>query len=145
MSSFLLGSQITEPQFLSFQGPQQSPNCKRFRGPFYVVRRSGIKKIGLLYRPARIHRLAAGGIGLLKRLRINSVVELILGRGEGGSENESIPALKIYILWDMADSIPYLAPTQFQESIFPPIKIPAQVGSLSSFTLALCCNFRPIY
>ncbi len=32
-------------------------------------------------------------------VRINSVVELILGRGEGEPEN---------ILWDMADSIPYL-------------------------------------
>ncbi len=30
-------------------------------------------------------------------------------------DEESIPALKIKILWDMADSIPYLVPTQFQE------------------------------
>jgi hypothetical protein len=42
--------------------------------------------------------------------------------GGGGAE--------INILWDMADSIPYLIPTQFQESIHPPItrfKIPALV------------------
>jgi hypothetical protein len=31
----------------------------------------------------------------------------------------SIPALKINILWDMADSIPYLVPTQLQELILP--------------------------
>ncbi len=35
-------------------------------------------------------------------------------------DEKLIPALKIKILWDMADSIPYLVPTQFQESIFPP-------------------------
>ncbi len=32
-------------------------------------------------------------------------------------DEKSIPALKINSLWDMADSIPYLVPTQFQESI----------------------------
>jgi hypothetical protein len=39
--------------------------------------------------------------------------------GNGGGEDprtKSIPALKINILWDMADSIPYLALTQFQQS-----------------------------
>ncbi len=35
-------------------------------------------------------------------------------------DERSIPALKINILWDMADSMPYLVPTRFQESIFPP-------------------------
>ncbi len=42
---------------------------------------------------------------------------------------KSIAALKTIILWDMADSIPYLVPTQFQESTFSsnnPSKIPAQ-------------------
>ena len=34
-------------------------------------------------------------------------------------DEKLIPALKIKILWDMADLIPYLVPTQFQESIFP--------------------------
>jgi hypothetical protein len=28
--------------------------------------------------------------------------------------------LKIYIFWDMADSIQYLVPTQFKESFLPP-------------------------
>ncbi len=48
--------------------------------------------------------------------KIISVVE-----GGIGSENESIPAYKVIILWDMADFIPYFVPTQFQERIFPPI------------------------
>ncbi len=83
-------------------------------------------------------------------VRISSVVELILGRGERGPENEtkSIPALKIYILWNMANSIPYLSPTHFQESIFPPItrpKIPAQEGSLSSCSLYPVLKSRTIY
>ncbi len=34
-------------------------------------------------------------------------------------DGKSIPALKINILLDMADSIPYQVPTQSQESIFP--------------------------
>jgi hypothetical protein len=40
---------------------------------------------------------------------------------------KSIPALKMNILWDISNSIPYLVPTQFQEYIFLPIifiKIP---------------------
>jgi hypothetical protein len=44
---------------------------------------------------------------------------------------KSIPALKINILWDMTNSIPYLVPNQFQELVFLPInrkKIPAQAG-----------------
>jgi hypothetical protein len=36
---------------------------------------------------------------------------------------KSIPALKTNILWDMVDLIPYLVPTQFQESIPPPISV----------------------
>ncbi len=51
---------------------------------------------------------------------------------QGGEK--SIPALKMYILWNMVDSIPYLVPTQFQESIFPPgarLKILAQKFSIS--------------
>jgi hypothetical protein len=36
---------------------------------------------------------------------------------EGLGDEKSIPAGKIYIVWDMADLIPYLVPTQFQESI----------------------------
>jgi hypothetical protein len=36
-------------------------------------------------------------------------------------DEKSIPALKINILWDIADSIQHLVPTQFQESIFTPI------------------------
>jgi hypothetical protein len=32
-------------------------------------------------------------------------------------DEKSISELKIYILWDMANSIPYSVPTQFQESI----------------------------
>ncbi len=48
-------------------------------------------------------------------MRINFVVEMILGRGP---ENESIPALKIYILWHKADPIAYMVPTPFQKSIF---------------------------
>ncbi len=63
-------------------------------------------------------------------MRINSIVELIFGRGERETENEVDSSFnKINILWDMADPIPHLIPTQFQESIFPPItrpKIPAQ-------------------
>jgi hypothetical protein len=35
------------------------------------------------------------------------------------AEEKSISAFKINILWDMAASIPYLVPTQFQELIFP--------------------------
>jgi hypothetical protein len=62
-------------------------------------------------------------------VRIKFVGELILGRGEGENPRRKlIPALKINSLWDMADSIPYLVPSQFQECIFPPItrpKIPA--------------------
>jgi hypothetical protein len=58
--------------------------------------------------------------------RINTVVELILWR-----RTKSVPALKMNILWDMAGSIPYLLPTQFQEIIFPPItrlyKLPATI------------------
>ncbi len=34
-------------------------------------------------------------------------------------DKKSIPALKIYILWDIADLMTYLVPIQFQESIFP--------------------------
>ncbi len=69
--------------------------------------------------------------GLHKRLqiraqasfhRIDSVWELItswiLGRGD--PRTKSIPAIKINILWDIADSILYLVLTQFQESIFLP-------------------------
>jgi polyphosphate kinase len=44
-------------------------------------------------------------------------------------DEKSIPAFKINILWAMGDSIPNSVPTQFQESIFPPItplKIQAQ-------------------
>ncbi len=42
---------------------------------------------------------------------------------------KSIPALKIYILWNTTNSIPYLGPTQFQESIYPqtPSKNAAQM------------------
>ncbi len=45
------------------------------------------------------------------------------GGGGGGTDPKtmSISALKIYIFWDTADSILYIAPTQFQESFFPPI------------------------
>jgi hypothetical protein len=32
---------------------------------------------------------------------------------QSAGDEKSIPALKFYILWDMADSIPYLVPTQF--------------------------------
>jgi hypothetical protein len=32
-------------------------------------------------------------------------------------DEKSIPELKINILWDKANSIPYSVPTQFQESI----------------------------
>jgi hypothetical protein len=42
---------------------------------------------------------------------------------------KSITFFKINTVWDMADFIPYKFPTQFQDSIFPPItrpKIPAQ-------------------
>ncbi len=34
-------------------------------------------------------------------------------------DEKSIPALKINILLNTTNSIPYLVPTQFQESIFP--------------------------
>jgi hypothetical protein len=54
---------------------------------------------------------------------------LILGRGEGGPGNEVDSSFKNKHLWDMADSLPYLGLSHFQESIFPPItrpKIPAQ-------------------
>jgi hypothetical protein len=46
-------------------------------------------------------------------------------------DEKSIPAIKIYILWDMADSIPYLvpSPTQFQESISLPINHPKILAS----------------
>jgi hypothetical protein len=37
---------------------------------------------------------------------------------------KSVPALKINIYVDIADSIPYLVPTQFQELIFSPITRP---------------------
>jgi hypothetical protein len=43
-------------------------------------------------------------------------------------DEKKIPTVKINILWDKAVSIPYLVPTQFQESIFSLItrpKIPA--------------------
>ncbi len=36
-------------------------------------------------------------------------------------DEKSIPAGKIYILWEMADLIPHLDPTLFQESILPHI------------------------
>ncbi len=36
-------------------------------------------------------------------------------------DENSIPGLNIYILWDMTYSIPNLVPTQFQKSIFTPI------------------------
>ncbi len=39
-------------------------------------------------------------------------------------DEKSIPALKINILWAMYDSISYLVPTHFQESIFLPITRP---------------------
>jgi hypothetical protein len=38
----------------------------------------------------------------------------------GLKTNEVNSSFKIYILLDMADSIPYLVPTQFQESILSP-------------------------
>ncbi len=44
-------------------------------------------------------------------------------------DEKSIPALKIYIVWDIADWIPYLIPTRFQESIFIPIIHQKQPGS----------------
>jgi hypothetical protein len=54
-------------------------------------------------------------------------------------DEKPIPALKINILWDMADSIPYFVPTQFQKSIFIPItrpKIPAlRRVSVSNFKI----------
>jgi hypothetical protein len=46
-----------------------------------------------------------------------------------GRVEKLIPALKINILWDMVNSIPYLVPTQFQDLIFPKKtrpKIPAR-------------------
>jgi hypothetical protein len=46
-------------------------------------------------------------------------------------DEKSIPALKVDIFYDIADSIPYLVPTQIQESIFchkTRQKIPAQSG-----------------
>ncbi len=39
-------------------------------------------------------------------------------------DENSIPALKINILYDIAESIPHLVPTQFQELIFLPITYP---------------------
>jgi hypothetical protein len=43
------------------------------------------------------------------------------GEEKRDPRKKSIPDLKINILWKMADSIPALAPTKFQESNFPPI------------------------
>ncbi len=40
--------------------------------------------------------------------------------GEGGPENEVDYSFKINISWDMADSVPYLVPTQFQDRLFLP-------------------------
>jgi hypothetical protein len=37
-----------------------------------------------------------------------------------GRDEKSTPDLKINILWDMVDSIPYSVPSQFQELIFLP-------------------------
>jgi len=41
---------------------------------------------------------------------------------------------KINTLWDMADSIPYMVPTQFQDSIFPPITRPKIRGQNTPIT-----------
>jgi hypothetical protein len=65
-------------------------------------------------------------------LRINSVVDLILGRKEGGPRIEIDSSFKNQHLWDIAELIAYFVPTQFQESIFPPVpvarpKVPAQM------------------
>jgi hypothetical protein len=54
-----------------------------------------------------------------------------LGMGVGGggeSENEVDLSFKINILWDMADSFPYLAPSQVHKSIFLPITRPKNTG-----------------
>ncbi len=42
-----------------------------------------------------------------------------IGQLSAGDE-KSIPALKINIFWDMADSILYFVPTHFKESLLPP-------------------------
>jgi hypothetical protein len=52
-------------------------------------------------------------------------------------DDKSIPALKMYILWNMVDSIPYLVPTQFQESIFP-------LEHVQKYRLRGVFNFRSI-
>jgi hypothetical protein len=57
-------------------------------------------------------------------VRINSVVELILGWGGRTLEKSRSRSFKNIHLLDMADSIPFLVSTQFQESIFPPINRP---------------------
>ncbi len=46
------------------------------------------------------------------------------GKGEEGPENEVDSNFKNIILLDMADSIPFLVPSQFQELIFPHITRP---------------------
>jgi hypothetical protein len=44
-------------------------------------------------------------------------------------------SLKVNILWDMADSIPYLFLIQFQESVFPPYPVQKyRLRSQSLFT-----------
>jgi hypothetical protein len=59
---------------------------------------------------------------------ISSIVELIsCERGREDPRTKLIPALKNNILWDMAYLIPYLVPTQFQESIMTRPKIPAHI------------------
>jgi hypothetical protein len=57
-------------------------------------------------------------------VRNKSVGKLILGRGRENPGRKLSPALKINNFWTMAYSIPYLVPSQFQESIFPPITRP---------------------
>ncbi len=83
--------------------------------------------IGLSYRPASLCSLATQFQTRFLESIPCPIAGLKFSTLEGG-RTKLIPPLKIYILWDMADSIPYLVPSQFQESIFSPVtrpKLPA--------------------
>jgi hypothetical protein len=64
--------------------------------------------------------------GIDSRKSITCENQFRRGDGGGGGREDVRPKLipAIKNLWDMADSIRYLVPTQFQESIFPPITRP---------------------
>ncbi len=57
-------------------------------------------------------------------VRINFVMALILGRGEVEPKKKVDSSFKNLLLMGHIDSIPYLVPIQFQESMFPPITSP---------------------